>query len=96
MVDVPFNMVINQKVGFTWDIDPDQTTPGLGMALFIAQTLEPSKSLHNEPVVRNLGNGLASNFYVPGAPAYQMQNAIATKQLQNMSMNPVLSNLIKK
>ncbi len=95
VVDVPFNIIINQKVGFTWSIDPDQTSPGLGMALFIAQTLEPTKALQNQPIVRNLGNGQNANFFVPSAPAYALQNAIATKTIQNIGSNPVLSNLIR-
>ncbi len=85
--DVPFNLDIDKKQGFEWDIDVDQTGTGVGLVLFIGKTLESTKALQNKPIVRELGPQV-NTFYQPGLPAGQIRNAIAMQELQHIMRNP--------
>ncbi len=79
-VDVPFNIQVDKKRGFSWTIDPDQTVNGCGITFFVSSTFEPTKALQDKPAVRNLGNG-ANTFYTPNMPAAQLRQDIMIKEI---------------
>ena len=89
-IDVPFNMVLDKKNGFLWDIDPDQTSPGIGLAFFISQQLKPADALSNKDTVRNLNMGINPAFTVPS-----MSQASAVKnRLLEIAQNPAVKNVV--
>lgn len=92
-IDIPMNMLASRKDGWTWRIDTDQTGNGVSIVLFVSQTLDPSKALQGKPDVRNLNGGNINNFFTPSAPAAQLQQAIMTKELGNLSKNPIIKGL---
>lgn len=94
-VDIPFNMQMNRKEGWSWDFDEDQTGTGCSIALFISQTLDPTKILEGKDQIRNLNGGATNNFFTPNAPASQIRNAIMTKEMGNLAKNPIMRGMAK-
>lgn len=94
-IDVPFNMPIDRKNGFTWTIDSDQDGTGCGITFWVNTTLEPTNAIVNKPLVQQLGNGVQQAFYTPQAPAGQIRNAIAQHQLANIGMGRPMQQLMQ-
>lgn len=93
-VDVPFNMPIDRKNGFTWDIDVDQTGTGTGLAMFVSNTLSPTKAIQNQPMVRSLGTMTPNRFYQPSAPAGQIRDAIGMRDLSALANHPQVQQMM--
>jgi len=55
ITQVPMNYMVNQKRGWSFDVDINQTGDGIGMTLFVGTILEPSKAIYNKPIVRQMG-----------------------------------------
>lgn len=84
--DVPFNIPVDKKRGFTWTIDPDQTITGCGIVFFVSNVYEPTKAIQDKPVVRNLGNG-QQQFFQP-QQASGLRHMIQNGQLANIAHLP--------
>lgn len=94
-IDVPFNMPIDRKHGFTWTIDSDQDGNGCGITFWVNTTLSPTNAVMNKPVVQQLGNGVQQAFYTPQAPAGQIRNMIAQHQLAGFTQRPMVQNMLQ-
>lgn len=88
-IDVPFNMLCDKKNGFTWDIDPDQSAPGIGFALFISQQLKPADALSGKDPIRNLNMGQATPFTVPS-----IKTSPVKQQLAMLAQSPAVKDVI--
>lgn len=93
-VDVPMNVPLSRKDGFTWLIDADQTGNGIGMTMFIPTTLDNTKALQGKDPVRVLNGGQVPTFGTPTAPtslqAFQTQALAVNPKVQAIIKNPMI------
>jgi len=92
-VDVPMNINASNQEGFSWTVDQDQTGTGIGMTLFIPQTLNPNKQLRGKNPVRMLNDGVIPNFQMPSGPAQNPQQEMA-QAIQMVAADPQVKQII--